>query len=83
MGLDVNGAVLASDNSNFINLNNDQKTKIMNVLKDEKNLGTKTIDAIGNIFIHDNVEALKMPNIAAAAIRRSIKNRYSPLYNRW
>lgn len=71
----------ASDNSNFINLNHDQKTKIMNVLKDEKNLGTKTIDAIGNIFIHDNVEALKMPNIAAAAIRRSIKNRYSPLYN--
>lgn len=58
-----------------------KKPRSLNALKDEKNLGTKTIDAIGNIFIHDNVEALKMPNIAAAAIRRSIKNRYSPLYS--
>ena len=65
---------------NYINISPEQKSMINKTITD-KSLANRTIEAISNIFIHDNVEALKMPTIAAAAVRNSIKKRYSPLYN--
>ena len=66
--------------SNSIIISTKQKQMISQTVSD-KTLAEKTINAIENIFIHDNVEALKLPSLAAATVRKSIKKKYSPLYS--
>lgn len=87
--LKMESASANSEYDNSITISSDQKEGIRKqliALAGNKGatigdaVAKRTIDAISQIFIHDNVEALKMPNIAAVAARKSIKKRYSPLY---
>lgn len=64
----------------FITLDNEKKTRIKNMFKDNAALGDATIEALNNIFIHDNPEAFKVPRIAQAIAKKVVTNRFSPLF---
>ncbi len=66
-------------NDCFINLDTEQKTQINKIFKDEPDFGKRTIDALNNIFVHDNPEIFKVPRIAQAIARKNILSRFSPL----
>lgn len=65
---------------NFIHLDNEQKKQITGLFGDDKELASKTISALSNVFVHDNPEVFKVPRIAQAIARKSITNRFSPLF---
>jgi hypothetical protein len=63
--------------SNRVVISNEEISK----LKANENIkGSEIIQALENVFIHDNVEVFKLPLITQAAARRSVAKRYSPLH---
>lgn len=66
-------------NDSFIHVDAEQKKVINNFFKDSPELASKTVEALNNVFIHDNPEIFKVPRIAQAIARRQILNRFSPL----
>ena len=65
---------------NYIHLDPEQKKKISELFSDNAELGAKTIEALSNVFVHDNPEVFKVPRIAQAIARKSITHRFSPLF---
>lgn len=76
---DANGGGQTSGGlfSNKVILSEKEKT----LLETSKTVnGKKLIEALDNIFIHDNPEVFKLPRIAQAAAHKSITKRFSPLH---
>lgn len=67
-----------ADVNNTFNLSEEQRKMI---LAADKENGQQIIDALSNIYIHDNPEVLKLPNIAAAMAKKSVLKQFSPLYS--
>ena len=66
-------------NDSFITLDSEMKSKIKNTL-DNAEMSDRTIEALNNVFIHDNPEAFKVPRIAQAIAKKVVTNRFSPLF---
>lgn len=62
-----------------IHVDAEQKKVITEYFKDSPELAKKTVDALSNVFIHDNPEIFKVPRIAQAIARKQILSRFSPL----
>lgn len=74
---------------NQVELSDKQKTNIRNFTDKEKVTGKNgekvsdiILKALDKIYIHDNIEAFKVPRMKMAAARRSVQRRFSPLYRK-
>lgn len=63
----------------FVHVDAEQKKRITEMFKDAPELATRTVEALNNIYIHDNPEIFKVPRIAQAIARKQILHRFSPL----
>ena len=73
--------------SNQVSLNDTQTKNIHQHVTGTVNLGGKEekvsdviLNALNKIYIHDNIEAFKIPRLKLAAARRSLSRKFSPLY---
>ena len=72
---------------NQITLSDTQKTNIhkncsteVEVSGKKEKVSNVILEALNKIYIHDNIEAFKIPRLKLASARRQVQRRFSPLY---